>query len=308
MSGAPSASGSGHAISGGDVARTEAACDLLARCIEAAVPSDAANWLRQTLRDVSSSHDDKTLVRALGLAPRRLGRADLVTGASDAAAADALRSGWDLRGLSVDQAARIALLLAWYRGDDQGFAATVDGLCRTAEINELVAYYRGLAIFPAAALLQGRAREGVRSAMTPVFEAVAHRNPYPRTIFDQDGWNQMVLKALFIGSTLDPIQGLDVRANADLATMLVDYAHERWAAGRPVSPELWRCVGPFADTRTLDALTRVLDTGAPRERLAAAMALRDCPDPRAADLLARHPDCTRELDEAGVTWTSLAQS
>jgi len=144
-------------------------------------------------------------------------------------------------------------------------------------------------------LLQGRAREGVRSAMTPVFEAVAHRNPYPRDMFDEDGWNHMVLKALFIGSTLDPIQGLDARANADLAVMLVDYAHERWAAGRPVSPELWRCVGPFADARALDALGHVLDTGEPRERLAAALALRACPDPQARETLARHSDCTRQL-------------
>jgi hypothetical protein len=292
---------------GGDVARATAARDLLTRCIERTVTRDAADWLRHSLQDVSAGDDEKKLVLALGLAPRRLGRADLAASEPDRAAADALRGGWDLGGLSVDQAARVALLLASYRGDGRAFAATVDGLCRTAEINELVAYYRGLAIFPAAALLQGRAREGVRSAITPVFEAVAHRNPFPRDIFDHDAWNQMVLKALFIGSTLDPIQGLDARANAELAAMLVDYAHERWAAGRPVSPELWRCVGPFADARTLDALARVLDSGGPRERLAAALALRDCPDPHARGLLARHPDCARQLDDAGVTWQNFAQ-
>ena len=141
--------------------------------------------------------------------------------------------------------------------------------------------------------------------MTPVFEAVAHRNPYPRKMFDQDAWNQMVLKALFIGSRLDPIQGLDERANPGLASMLVDYAHERWAAGRPVSPELWRCVGPFADRRGLDALARILEVGEPRERLAAALALRACADPRARGILAQHPGCERQLDEAGVTWQAV---
>lgn len=56
----------------------------------------------------------------------------------------------------------------------------------------------------------------------------------------------MVLKALFIGSRLAPIKGLDERANPELAQILREYAHERWSAGRPVNPELWRCVGPFA--------------------------------------------------------------
>ena len=297
----PSSDAGGQA----DLVRAKAAVDLLTRCIEHAVTDDAANWPRQSLRDVSAGDENK-LVRALGLAPRRLGRADLVLTEDDLREADALRSGWDVTGLSVDQAARIALVLASYRGDDPTFAETVESLCRTAEVNELIAYFRGLAIFPAAGFLLGRAREGIRSAMTPVFEAVAHRNPFPRAMFDQDAWNQMVLKALFIGSRLDPIQGLDQRVNPDLTTMLVDYAHERWAAGRPISPELWRCVGPFADERALDALARVLQTSQLQERLAAALALRSCARPRARDMLGRHSNCARQRD-AGVTWHTLMQ-
>ncbi len=73
---------------------------------------------------------------------------------------------------------------------------------------------------------------------------MAHRNPYPSERFAENRWNHMVLKAIFVGSPLHPIQGLDARANPPLARMLCDYAHERWAAGRPVSPELLRCVGP----------------------------------------------------------------
>jgi hypothetical protein len=57
--------------------------------------------------------------------------------------------------------------------------------------------------------------------MKPVFEAVAHRNPYPQETFAEDAWNQMVVKAFFIGSTLWSIQGLDERANPRLARMLV---------------------------------------------------------------------------------------
>ena len=141
--------------------------------------------------------------------------------------------------------------------------------------------------------------------MGPVFEAVAHRNPYPREMFDQASWNQMVVKAVFIGSTLKLIQGLDERLNEELAQMLVDYAHERWAAGRPVTPELWRCVGPVADERGLEALFRVLATGSALERYAAVLALRANPRPQARELLTAGSDVARELDARSITWADI---
>ena len=133
--------------------------------------------------------------------------------------------------------------------------------------------------------------------MRAVFEAVAHRSPYPKEQFAENRWNHMVLKALFVGSTLHPIQGLDERANPTLARMLCDYAHERWAAGRPVSPELWRCVGPHADAEALADLQRVLATGGAIERQAAALALARLPrrqGPRAARL--RRPDLAAAVE------------
>ncbi len=57
----------------------------------------------------------------------------------------------------------------------------------------------------------------------------------------------MVLKALFIGCPLVPIQGLGERANPRLATMLRDFARERRAANRPAPRELWLCLAPFAE-------------------------------------------------------------
>jgi hypothetical protein len=96
-------------------------------------------------------------------------------------------------------------------------------------------------------------------------------------MFDEAGWNQLVLKALFIETALAPVQGLDRRANPTLMRMLCDYAHERWAAGRPVSPELWRCVGPFADGPAREDLARVLRTGTDAERAAAGAALDAVP-------------------------------
>lgn len=231
-------------------------------------------WFRRALNDIAQGSGGAVLASSIGLAPRRLGKTDLQLSVDDKALASALRAGLDLSEWSVDQLARVAFMAASYTGDDVIFARRLDAFCATAEVNELIAVCRGLPVYPAPLLLEPRAREAVRSGIRPVFEAVAHRNPYPGETFSEDAWNHMVVKALFIGSPLWPIQKLDERANPRLARMLVDLAHERWSAGRPVSGELWRCVAPHADQDGVGALAHVLETGTDAERLAVALALQ----------------------------------
>ncbi|HET7410964.1 MAG TPA: EboA domain-containing protein [Paracoccaceae bacterium] len=206
---------------------------------------EAAGWFAESLDALGGGATERELHILLGLAPRRLGKADLALSDADRAEAHAARPGWDPSGWSVDGAARTAALLA-FRGQ-RPFAATFKDLRRTADAAELIALYRGLPLYPEPEALDFEAGEGLRSNLRPVFEAIAHRNPFPHDHFDRHRWNHMVLKALFVGSELAPIVGLDERANPELARILIDYARERLAAGRPVSPELWRPVRPFAD-------------------------------------------------------------
>ena len=262
--------------------------DLMTAWLRAQLSPDAWSWLSDRCGRLKAGAGLREFNMAISLVPRRLGKADLVLDAAALAAADAARPGWDPRGWSVDQAGRLVLLLAG-GGEGAAFAERLKQLFATADIGETITFYRGLPLYPDPALHEARAREGVRSGMKPVFEAVAHRNPYPAERFDENAWNQMVLKALFIGSALAPIQGLDRRANPTLMRMLCDYAHERRAAGRPVSPELWRCVGPFADEAALDDLEAALRSEDEAEREGAALALAACRTPRARALLAGAP-------------------
>jgi hypothetical protein len=265
-----------------------------------------AAWFRAAIKDVANALNERPLSVAIGLAPRRLGKADLSLPMTDLARAETLRPGLDLSDWSIDQLARVALMATSHKGNDSAFAAQFDNFCMTAEINELIALCRGLPVYPNAMLIEPRAREAVRSGMKPVFEAVAHRNPYPRETFAEDAWNQMVVKAFFIGSSLWPIQGLDERANPRLARMLVGLAQERWAARRPVSGELWRCVVPHADGEGVAALARGWNVGNDKERCAIAFALRraphlqtDLPMDEVETLLAR-------LESEVVEWRDLA--
>jgi hypothetical protein len=263
-------------------------------------------WFRGALRDVTHAANERALGVAIGLAPRRLGKADLALPAAELARADALRPGLDLGDWSVDQLARVALMAATHSGDDAAFASRFDGFCATAEINELIALCRGLPLYPGPALIEPRAREAVRSGIKPVFEAVAHRNPYPRETFAEDAWNQMVVKAFFMGSTLWPIQGLDERANPRLARMLVGLAQERWAAQRPVSGEVWRCVAPHADGEGIAALTHGWTTGNDKERLAIALALQAAPQIRVDLSASKLADLQARLISEKIAWPGLA--
>jgi hypothetical protein len=271
------------------------------------LPEAGARWLGEQLRALAGEARDRDLYVVLGLAPRKLGKVDLGLSPADLEAAERARSGWDPRGWSVDQAARILVLLH-AGGSGERFAARFVQLCRTADVAEAIAFYRGLPLYPDPPMLEAQAAEGTRTNMRAVFEAVAHRNPYPKEQFAENRWNHMVLKALFVGSPLHPIQGLDARANPTLARMLCDYAHERWAAGRPVSPELWRCVGPYADAEALGDLQRVLATGDAGERKAAALALAACPDAKAKELLGQAPDLAAAVARGALSWDNLSQA
>jgi hypothetical protein len=262
-------------------------------------------WFRSALDEVRYAKE-RALEVAIGLAPRRLGKADLALPVAELARAEALRPGLDLADWSIDQLARVALMAATHAGKGAAFASRLDSFCATAELNELIALCRGLPVYPDPALIEPRAREAVRSGMKPVFEAVAHRNPYPRETFSEGAWNQMVVKAFFIGSTLWPIQGLDERANSCLARMLVGLAQERWAAQRAVSGEVWRCVAPHADDEGIAALAHGWTTGNDKERLAIALALRTAPQIQIdlpADELAR---LQTKLVSEKINWPDLA--
>lgn len=254
-------------------------------------------WLDEAVANLAAGAPDRALFAAFADAPRRVGRDDLPT--------HVLRPGLRLAGWTRDQVARVLLLLA--RPRDEAFLSALGRMFAAADLAELVCLYQALPLLPFPERHVARAAEGVRSNMLPVFQGIAVANPYPAEWLDEGAWNQMVVKAVFVGCPLHGIVGLDRRANPALARMLVDYACERRAAGRAIPPDLWRPVGPFADEeRTLHELRHALSSSDRTQQHAAALALSASPHPGAKALLDTRPELSDGIRAGRLRWEALA--
>lgn len=198
---------------------------------------------------------------------------------------------WDYlgrHGIRLDQLARIYLLSKALERDPYYFIPKVSTLVQVADTGELITFLRFLPVLPHSEEFAATAVDALRTNIAPVFDAIALENPYPETLFDQAQWNQMYLKAAFMQRDLLRIIGVEHRGNARLARIISDYAHERWAASRPVDPLIWRPVGPFIDDALLADMKRLLESADQREQRAGFLSCRASEDPRVTALLSGH--------------------
>ena len=165
------------------------AAALLHQVLEQRLDAAAATWMRESVVGLAGGGSDRDLYRLVSLVSRKLGKAPLRPTQAEQAAAHAARPGWDVSRWTVDQAARVLLLLVT-GADGERSVARLDALCATADVDELVAFYRGLPLYPDPPRHRARAAEGVRSNMKLVFEAVAHGNPYPAEQLADEAWNR----------------------------------------------------------------------------------------------------------------------
>jgi hypothetical protein len=248
------------------------------------IPEQAHAWLREQIRAIAAAwetpHRDRVLAIAYAQVARHVPRSPL-----GMAPAPGLLNGWSARDWTTTDAARAFLLATLPEHDPEALVAAIDNLVARADLAEAVTIYRALPFFAHPQRWIERAAEGVRSNIRAVYDAVAFDNPYPAQHLGDDAWNQMVLKCFFLAAPSHRILGLEQRSNPDLARMLTQYAHERWAASRPVPVGLWRCVAPHADSAMVADLLRARGSDDLRQRQAATLALRQCPHPdaRAAD-------------------------
>jgi len=278
--------------------------EYLSNVLSTRLPARGLEWLQKQTANLES---EKDFYLAFSMAPRFTGKQPITLTEEEIQAAQSLRKGFNPAAWTLDQASRTLLLLKIPHHSPEEYTRILNKIFSTADLSELAALYAALPVLPYPETHVKRAAEGVRTTMTQVFDAIALRNPYPHDYLPEEAWNQLVLKSVFNVRPLYQIYGLDDRRNENLAHMLVDYAHERWAAGRTLTPELWRLVGPFLKPENISDLNKLLDTPDTLQQQAAALTIQASHLPAAKDLLNQYPELKAGLTTQKFTWETIGK-
>jgi hypothetical protein len=243
------------------------------------------------------------LSTAFSKAVRLFGKSVLNYSVEQRKKAEEICPGWNLPN-SIDKAVRILILLQIPNENERENVNAIEGLFASADVGEQVVIYSSLALFPFPEKLITRCMEGIRSNMGEVFEAVANENPFPAAYLSEDAFNQMVLKCLFVGKPLYKIENLRSRLNKNLARMASDYAHERWAAGRELNPELWQLVGDFMELEDMNDMYRLSRSENELEKQAAAICCSQCQITDAEEIYAMS-EYKMKVDGGELNWWNL---
>jgi hypothetical protein len=266
---------------------------------------DQWTWLQEKAVAVQAGQV-VALNSAFAAMPRKTGKKPILLSEEQGKAIHNFRSGLAITGWSTDRLCRLWLLIQLHTYEKNVYFRTIENLFIAAEMNELIALYSSLPVLAFPEMWKLRCSEGVRSNIGPVLESIICDNPYPSENLDDPAWNQLVMKAFFTEKPIHRIIGLDKRANADLANMLIDYAHERWAAHRTVHPQLWRCVEHFIDDKNFQDLERLATSVDSIEREAAALACARS-NYLPAQALAMKTQYFKLIEDGKLTWQTLAE-
>lgn len=212
------------------------------RCSEAVL-----QWYSRALFEDPQSFKTSVVTATYAGCARRVGhdpvRLDPAEQAELTASGLVAPVGWPLMDV-----ARAALILHAARVlEPDGLIDLLDDLFYRGDSPERQALLRTLPMLPNAERALPLAIEACRTNVESVFAAIAFDNAYPAEHFPDRGFNQLVLKALFMDANVDRIVDLAKRTTPELGRMVEDYADERRAAGRPV---------PAGVPRVLEHLSR----------------------------------------------------
>lgn len=264
------------------------------------------DWLKNQVEKIKSASAPASFFLAFSQASRFFNKTVISISDAEKEKAKILAPGFEPAFWNNLQTARTYLLLHFPQEKEKWFEA-INQLFETGDMYEQQALYAALPLMPFQEELLPRAIDGCRTNMTLIFDAIALNNPFPAKYFPEANWNQLVLKSVFMQRPLYRIQQLDQRRNLALADIASDFAHERWAAGRAVMPELWRLVVPFFNEKFLADLKKVVESEDQLAVEAGLLALYQCESEAAKQLLKSRCEEVMAIEYGEITWEKIGR-
>ena len=228
-------------------------------------------WLHASLEKLKSSKDvvNELLIQSAGtrriLGEERLGGEVLIV-AEDLqlpiqrwTASDAGRALLILQAIAIAPEIEQEIVQTYFEQGDE---------------SEIASLVRVINLLNGAKRYKFHMREVSRTNSKPLYAALAQYNPYPARFYDDHEFNQLVLKALFMGIGIDSVIGLNERANPELSKMCEDYIDERLAAARSLPHDIWLALEPFASEKGLALIKQYSKHETPEHRYFAVKALQ----------------------------------
>lgn len=275
--------------------------EQLSRIIENTVDQEARNWLEEKIQKIAREGNTRDMYLTYSLVPSKIGLQNI----------QSINSGNDLEGYlriqkaNIQQISRIYLLISVLKADREFFTPKVANIIEVADTGELETFLKFLILLPNPEAYNTQAVDALRTNVSTVFNAIALNNPYPALYFNEQQWNQMYLKTAFMQGDLSAILDIDKRANKELARIISDYAHERWAASRDIDPYFWRPVSGFLNATLLVDMKRLLESTDSLENRAGALCCYHSDTPEAKKMLEGYPHLLEQVENKILSWKTL---
>lgn len=264
--------------------------------------ADQANaWLKGKIKGICEDRSTKDLYLTYSLIGSKVADIQLL----EIPAESALKDYLILQKANCRQMARIYLLIRVLEYDHAFFSPKVSNIIQVADTGELETFLKYLILLPQSGDYVTTAVDALRTNISTVFNAIAYHNPYPARFFNEQQWNQMYLKTAFMQGDLSALVDIDKRANSELARIIADYAHERWAASRDIDPYFWRPVTRFLNGDLLNDMKRLLASDNVQENRAGALCCYHADHSAARALLNDHEDLVAQIEHKELSWHTL---
>lgn len=240
----------------------------LTQQLDAQLSDDAKAWFDQTKAAVAQ---DPTKIRSrFPAVGRKVGRGPLDGKTAIAPGAAQVTDGdEDFFAWTVDDAARTLLLDAL--GD--AVLEELQGLYRHGDAAEKRGVLRALPLLNIGEAGVQIVDDGLRTNDLRLIAAAL--GPYAIEHLDDHAISHAALKCVFVDLPLSKFEGLAGRTTPELSRMLGAYAHERVAAGRPISKDVWPIVNLYPPKAELAAIEAETEHQVEDRRRAAEAALTD---------------------------------